>query len=355
VRLQDITADLQSLVVDSAVRGKWAAGAEILVTSHMKQWDGHQVRTIAQVLPFVNDVRFVTLKLNAPIDRPTTLRESPDFAVEVALLSRNIVFQSGSDTKAFHGGHFWVFQTPRVRQYIEGVDIQGFGQQGTLGRYPIHFHLCRDVAGAMVVKNTVRSSHQRCIVAHGTDNLRIEDNVAYNTKGHCFMLEDGIETGNQFIRNIGAQTGIPQTLIPNLGPNGVETDNEPSTFWITNPSNTWIGNVAAGSERAGFWMELKVRGPRAAQFGPGDPKRGILTLFKDNVAHSNAVVSRGDGGAHFEVTTTHLRPGSLTLCSNCSTECEPIRLATYRHRKLSFRAQSAIAIRLAFSSTTAGM
>lgn len=34
-----------------------------------------------------------------------------------------------------------------------------------------------------------------------------------------------------------------------------ETDDEPATFWLTNPVNTWEGNVAAGSERSGFWFE----------------------------------------------------------------------------------------------------
>ena len=58
--------------------------------------------------------------------------ESADFAVEVALLSRNIVFEGGQGLK--DGGHLWIFQTPSVVQSIVGVDIQHFGQQGTLGR-----------------------------------------------------------------------------------------------------------------------------------------------------------------------------------------------------------------------------
>ena len=99
-------------------------------------------------------------------------------------------------------------------------------------------------------------------------------------------MEDGIETGNQFIRNLGAQTGIPAVIIPNLGPNGVETDSDPSTFWITNPTNTWIGNVAAGSESSGFWFELRLRGTRANDNPNLDPKHAALTLFQDNVAHS---------------------------------------------------------------------
>ena len=34
----------------------------------------------------------------------------------------------------------------------------------------------------------------------------VENNVTYNTVGHCFFLEDGIEHGNQFVRNLAIQT-----------------------------------------------------------------------------------------------------------------------------------------------------
>jgi hypothetical protein len=291
VNLYDISSDLRSIVVEATVNGKWAPGAEILLTSHTQQSDGHQTRNIVGVSAFGSDGKYMMLTLNSAVDRPTTQIESADFATEVALLSRNIAFQGGSDSNSLQGGHFWVMNTPKVQQYIEGVDFQNFGQQGLLGRYPIHFHFCGDVDGSIVTKNTIRLSNQRCVVVHGTDNLQVVENVAFNTKGHCFMLEDGIETGNEFIRNLGAYTAIPKTIIPNLGANGVETDNAPATFWITNPTNTWIGNVAAGSESSGFWFELKKRGTRATRFPNIDPKTDNLTLFQDNVAHSNAVVS----------------------------------------------------------------
>ena len=229
--------------------------------------------------------------LDEPITRPTTIKESPDFAVEVALLSRNIVFDSEVEDRI--GGHFWIFKTPGVQQTIEGIEIRNFGQQGNLGRYPIHFHYCGDVSGAVVARNTIRGSQQRCVVVHGTDNLVIEENVAFDSKGHCFMLEDGIETGNQFIRNLGAATGRPQIAIPDMGTNGKESDRRhPSTFWITNPSNDFVGNVAAGSSDSGFWIEPLKRGVRQNWYS-GKPRNGALGLFKDNVVHSNGNVSIG--------------------------------------------------------------
>lgn len=286
-RLNDVVGtsnNPSTILVSSSVIGKWGVGSEILITPHTRVWNETQVRTITAV---ASSNGFAALTLNSPILRPTTMSESPDYAVEVALLSRNIRFEGGSDSTSRHGGHFIVFHTPNVVQTIEGVDFYNFGQQGNLGKYPIHFHFCNDVAGSTVIRNTIRQSNQRCVVVHGTNKLRIQENVAFDTKGHCYMTEDGMENNNEFIRNLGAQTGIVTTIIPNSGPNGDETDFEPSTFWITSPTNSWIGNVAAGSEHSGYWFEPKLRGTRASAFPGLDPQTAPLIAFQDNVAHSN--------------------------------------------------------------------
>lgn len=275
-----------SIVVDESVKHHWVVGAELLITSHTLDWDGHQVRTITKVSSYTQRSGFVQFELNEPVLRPTTRRESRDFAVEVALLSRNIEFIGGHDDIDNHGGHLWILNTPNVAQTLVGVNVRNFGQQGSLGRYPIHLHFCGD-SPSVIAKNTIRQSFQRCVVLHGTNNVLVANNTAYDTKGHCFMLEDGIETGNMFIHNLGAQTGIPDTIIPDYGTNGVETDSDPSTFWITNPTNTWIDNVAAGSQGSGYWFELKLRGPRMHSYPELNPKTAPIITFKGNVAHSS--------------------------------------------------------------------
>jgi hypothetical protein len=286
-RLYDVVGTSNNpttLLVTNSVIGKWGAGAQILITPHTRVWNENQVRIIKSITSYNG---YAAIELDSPILRPTTTVESSDFAVEVALLSRNIVFEGGADTVAQHGGHFMIFHTPRVIQTIEGIDLQNFGQQGNLGRYPIHFHFCGDVPGSIVTKNTIRKSNQRCIVIHGSNKLRVEENVAFDTKGHCYMTEDGMETDNEFIRNLGAQTGIPLTLIPNLGPNGDESDKQPATFWIPAPMNHFVGNVAAGSEHSGYWFEPKLRGVRKSMYPNLNPQYSALGSFKDNVAHSN--------------------------------------------------------------------
>lgn len=165
-------------------------------------------------------------------------------------------------------------------QTILGVAMIRFGQAGRLGKYPIHWHHCSDSSGSVVAKNTIRQSHQRCVVIHGTNNVLVEDNVAFQTAGHCFMTEDGIETGNIFARNLGAETGVAAAILPNGS-----TDDKPASFWISNPTNFVDGNVAAGSSGSGFWYELKKRGP-LKDFYP-DPLKEPLGSFVNNVAHSN--------------------------------------------------------------------
>ena len=50
---------------------------------------------------------------------------------------------------------------------------------------------------------------------HGTDYLHVSENVLYNTKGHGFLLEDGIEQFNNFTHNLAASTRKAETLISN--------------------------------------------------------------------------------------------------------------------------------------------
>ena len=78
-----------------------------------------------------------TIGLNNTMEWHTTYAESPETAVEVALLSRKVLFTHAYDDIAnpFHGGHFMILQTPNVVQTLQGVEMRGQGQRGNLGRY----------------------------------------------------------------------------------------------------------------------------------------------------------------------------------------------------------------------------
>ena len=232
---------------------------------------------------------------------------------EVANLTRNIKIQASADAEqTFFGGH--IMAMPSSRMYVEGVELNRMGQNLTLARYPIHWHLVGEGKGQYIRNAAIHDTYNRCVTVHGTNDLRIENNVTYNTVGHCFFMEDGIERGNQFVHNLAIQTKChtSKPCVPtNLAAAGESTearqgaaasgqqskdvllpsDNTVSSYWITNPDNVYRDNVAAGSDAIGFWMSLPEH-PNG-QFEGTEiskatwPRRTKFREFKGNVAHSN--------------------------------------------------------------------
>lgn len=125
---------VRSLVLpdpSGTVASCWGAGSEILVTSNSIKFDDVYTRSIASVVS--NADQTATITLNEPIPPTSATNSEPDYPVEVALLSRNIVFE-GADTDSASGGHLIVYHTSRP-QTLDGAAFVKFGQQGNLGRY----------------------------------------------------------------------------------------------------------------------------------------------------------------------------------------------------------------------------
>jgi len=227
---------------------------------------------------------------------------------EVGLLTRNIKIQASDDAeKTYFGGHIMAMGGSKM--YISGIELNRMGQNMHLARYPIHFHILGEGQGQYVENTAIHDTYSRCITVHGTNDLRIQNNVTYNTIGHCYFMEDGIEHGNQFIHNLGIMTkchptqpceatnlGIPSER--GAGQPGqkakdilIPSDNTAATFWITNPANTYIDNVAAGSDANGFWMSLPEHPTGAFKDAEISktvwPRRTPFGEFRGNVAHSN--------------------------------------------------------------------
>ena len=239
---------------------------------------------------------------------------------EVGLLSRNIKVQASEDAaETFFGGHIMAMVTSKM--FIDGVELNRMGQNLELARYPIHWHLVGEAGKGQYIRNAaIHDTYNRCVTVHGTNDLQIHNNVTYNTVGHCFFMEDGIETGNEFVRNLAIQTKCHTSLAcdpTNLAPFGTQpdglnfkttgqdspevlipSDNTVSSFWITNPDNTYRDNVAAGSDATGFWLAFPVH-PTGAFEGSEIsqntwPRRTKFREFKGNLAHSNFDGFMGD-------------------------------------------------------------
>ena len=257
-------------------------------------------------------VRGAGLTLGAPVERlhwgetQSYGGRTVDERAEVALLSRNVVVRGGEDglDRGF-GGHLMAMKGSTVR--ISHTEFDRMGQRGRQGRYPVHFHLAGDASGSYLRGSSIHDSFNRCVTIHGAHNLEIKDNVAYQAVGHCFFLEDGIETGNVLERNLGFGIKRPERKDALL-PTDVSYIGA-AVFWITNPDNVLRGNVAAGSEGAGFWIALPEHPTGASATTDVWPRRTPLRVFAGNVAHSS-----GSDGLHVDGG-----PNTRTLKSEVSS------------------------------------
>jgi cell migration-inducing and hyaluronan-binding protein len=319
------TAEAGSNSIEVLNAAGWRVGDEIVLAS--TDFDPRQAETRT-----VTAISGNTLTLDRPLDYMHFGRITFDVDQrgEVGLLTRNIKIQASADAEeSFFGGH--IMAMPGSQMYVSGVELYRMGQNLTLARYPIHWHLVGDAQGQYVKNAAIHDTYNRCVTVHGTHNLQVENNVTYNNVGHCFFLEDGIETGNQFVGNLAIQTKC-HTSKPcdptNLAPFGstsdglnfktagqdsadvlIPSDNTVSSFWITNPDNVYRDNVAAGSDATGFWLAFPEH--PMGQFEGTEisrntwPRRTQLREFKGNVAHSNFDAFMGDraprADGHFAV------------------------------------------------------
>uniref|UniRef100_A0A2K6TR87 hyaluronoglucosaminidase n=1 Tax=Saimiri boliviensis boliviensis TaxID=39432 RepID=A0A2K6TR87_SAIBB len=245
-----------------------------------------------------------------------------DMRAEVGILTRNVVIQGEVEDSCYaenqcqffdydtFGGHVMIMKN-FTSVHLSYVELKHMGQQ-QLGRYPVHFHLCGDVDYKGGYRHTtfvdglsIHHSFSRCITVHGTNGLLIKDTIGFDTLGHCFFLEDGIEQRNTLFHNLGLLTK-PGTLLPTDRNNSMCTTMRDkvfgnyipvpatdcmavSTFWIAHPNNNLINNAAAGSQDAGIWY-LFHKEPTGESSGLqllAKPELTPLGIFYNNRVHSN--------------------------------------------------------------------
>ena len=227
-----------------------------------------------------------------------------DQSAEVGLLTHNVKVQGdassgtpappnrvGAHIKIHRGGN----PVSAGRAYVSHVELYRVGHEKQHGRYPIHWHMLLDQAAGQYIENSsIHQSYNRAVTIHGTDSLRIERNVVYSSMGHAIFLEEGVEQFHKINHNL-----VLSTIRPDPGNELLISDNQfeelqnrsPSSFWITNPANEFIGNVAAGTEGTGFWFAL-AREPmgESAMESFFDGRNAIYTdlgAFQGNVCHSS--------------------------------------------------------------------
>ncbi|XP_051002201.1 cell surface hyaluronidase [Acomys russatus] len=298
----------------------WEAGDQIVVAS--TDYSMYQAEEFT-LLPCPECSRFqVKVKETPQYLHVGEIIDGIDMRAEVGVLTRNVVIQGEMEDSCYaenqcqffdydtFGGHVMI-EKNFTSVHLSYVELKGMGQQ-QLGRYPVHFHLCGDVDSkggyiqpASVDGLSVHHSFSRCITVHGTNGLLIKDTIGFDTLGHCFFLEDGIEQRNVLFHNLGLLTK-PGTLLPTdrnssvctIMRDGVYGNYIPvpttdcmavSTFWIAHPNNHLINNAAAGSQDAGIWY-LFHKEPTGESSGLQlleKPELTPLGIFYNNRVHSN--------------------------------------------------------------------
>ncbi|XP_046332539.2 cell surface hyaluronidase-like [Haliotis rufescens] len=293
----------------------WRPGDKIVIASTDFDWRQAEEMTIKSCPSCAVNEICLTEPLEYMHYGEVTL--GVDERAEVGLLSRNILIEGvipedgcsvnepedqylcdlfGFDT---FGGHIKVVRG-FTAAHIQGVELYHMGQQRFVGTYPLHFHMCDDVDGNWFRQNSIHHSLTRCVTVHGSDGAEVSDNVCYLHHGHGFFLEDSAEQRNVFDSNLCIGTMHGTHIMSDMKKEWCnatmkEFCDAVSSYWITHPNNTFINNVAAGSDHAGFWI-LASRLP----LGPSrqrQQQRGLVPEFhamqtkvkefRNNTAHSN--------------------------------------------------------------------
>ncbi|MFM2399957.1 MAG: hypothetical protein RL341_2114, partial [Pseudomonadota bacterium] len=249
-----------------------AAGTTQLTLADAPNWRAGDRIVIAPsgVDPFEAEVRTVTAVSGrtVTVDKALTYPHfgqtqtfdgvTIDTRAEVGLLTRNVVIR-GDDASAATGFGAHVMVMGGGKAQISGIEMYQVGQKALLGRYPFHWHLAGDVNGQYFKNSSIHTAYNRFLTIHGADRALVENNVAYDTIGHGFYLEDGVEVKNVLQGNLGIlvrQARKGEEVRPEFQwPAFVKSDRMPAVYWISHPDNILRNNVAAGAENGfGYWL-----------------------------------------------------------------------------------------------------
>jgi hypothetical protein len=188
-----------SLVIVTREDVDWIAGEEIVITG--TSWAHNEAERVRVVR--VDASRKIT------IDRPLVHKHDCFFypssqfsgftdtsiCFEVALLTRNIVIEGDAGSVDEQFGMHTIAAMGAVFR-LENAELRNCGQSLVVGRYCAHIHLNRDEAVKSYVKhNSFHDSFQRAVTVHASNNLLIQNNVAYRVMAHrcvhmsSFMLK----------------------------------------------------------------------------------------------------------------------------------------------------------------------
>lgn len=246
----------------------WKVGDHIVITSTTRRPEDTEES-------YVQEINGRTIVLSRPL--LNWHGGTAPAQAEVANLTRNVVITSKDPTRRGHTRFMH-----GAKGSISYAEFARLGARNQLGKYPIHFHMAADsMKGSYVKGVAVWDSGNRFITVHSTQFVTLSDNVGYNAIGHGFFMEMGDEVYVTWERNLGILVKPGELL---------KTDANPSVFWIQNPVNTYVDNIAVSSAQGhGFEFRLPGKPMDIAPLGGKHSPADLAVLrFEGNEAHSNA-------------------------------------------------------------------
>ncbi|KAI3430644.1 hypothetical protein D9Q98_005237 [Chlorella vulgaris] len=288
---QTAAAGAKSLKVKDAVQG-WEQGQQVVITTTI--WKDEQD----------NQNEVVTID-SVSADRRTIYLASPlkydhyggsEYQAEVGLLSRYILVQGDAAAERNQKGpHIRVEGTARIR----GVQTFRAGQINTIGAYPFHWHMVGDASGQMATDNSIYRSFYRCVTVHATNNLLVQNNVAF---------DDGVEEYNTidgnlaaFVHVIGKPAAGYDQGGQTFGASGSlaqPSDAAASGFYISNPNNRVTSNAASGGY-SGFIYPVVPKPTGLSRNVKISPAMRPMLRFDGNTAHSSGYMWYQAGCIYF--------------------------------------------------------
>jgi hypothetical protein len=234
----------------------WAVGEGLCVYHSGRGWmeDGDQMEEYSA------EVGLLTSNVRVSGDMPIS---------KIEQFGTQIVWHARGDNKAVGRLSF--------------VEVFNAGQGLKLGKYPVHFHMVGDVSKSFVRGISVHHVFNRAIAIHGVQNLRVQNNFIFDSRGHAVFLEDGTETGHTIEHTAVIVTRPVWSLLL--------VDQSPAAFWIVNPDNI-VRDCAATSSHYGFWYRALEKPDGISGQEAADDKQSVcpqktpLGVFENNVAHS---------------------------------------------------------------------
>ncbi|MFK7799915.1 MAG: G8 domain-containing protein [Aureispira sp.] len=296
-------ANTGATTIDVVAGENWKVGDKVVVASSRVNWQEAEERTITAISNLSGGAKRLTVAaLQFPhkgVQKTYTGNGktwNADLRAEVGMLTHNIKIQGNAASEGDNGFGAHTMIMMGAKAYVSNTELYRMGQKSEMGRYPFHWHLlANDGIGQYIENSSVHKSFNRAITIHGTHGTRVDKNVCYDHIGHGLFLEDGAEENNFIRENLVLHTRAPipgEELTPSEDVTRfTEVQNRtPASFWITNPKNTFEGNVAAGTQGTGYWFAFPQR-PMGQSAADGRlngirPHQNPLISFSNNKGHS---------------------------------------------------------------------